>query len=692
MSSSATEPQPAEAAASIVTRLPPELWTMMFRCFDLESIFTVAEALPECKSLALSPTVVKTVDFDVETDERIITKFLQTTREEVDQDGRTENVPISSDVRVLRFTNCIALTSKAILECAQPCCNLRELYCVNCVVEPAGLFTLLSRTLKSVTKLEWTLYEHDYYESRLGSRALMQIEIVPASEGPNIQTMYVEQACSDVTVRVLNSFLFRCAQLCDLHIHDLRKKRLPVQSADACLGNFAPNTSGPVEIADQIPTLETFKFTCEMQLSINMERRLSVVRNNIAWQRKPAPSFNVVALADVLQQKVTLRNASQVMVTAKADSHAARLFEEAAGQRQSWKDVSCLTLVLTPEAGTEPSAPRKTCSVHMETLEQFFDVCVSQLTELNLSTCHFFIGSDCCSSVASTLRCLRSLTLPPCGVNPENSLETLAQGCKLLECLEVCSIDTVENAEPCEACESPLRFTESGFELLHRETRLRRLSIDETAQIVSLRFLLGCRVQELRLYVDRAMDEELERSPAALGQFLAANTSLSSLTLVVRKAAPCLCVAKNLAQVQSLRRLCVLTTTLSLRKQVEDFFFYLEGNLPRLQSVHVHCILTGNYTDTFTWIRRWRPDYATESGFAMWRTAKGVVLSGPCLSHLCCVDGFTGLPRVGDASSSHRLPLSAKRFYKLDNLTAELPCASFQRMAVVHRWDLVMDE
>lgn len=78
------------------------------------------------------------------------------------------------------------------------------------------------------------------------------------------------------------------------------------------------------------------------------------------------------------------------------------------------------------------------------------------------------------------------------------------------------------------------------------------------------------------------MDEGLQRCPATLGQLLAANTRLSSLTLVVHKAAPCLCITKNLSQVQSLSNLCVLTTTTSIRKRVEDFFFYLEGNMPRL--------------------------------------------------------------------------------------------------------------
>ncbi|KAH6925458.1 hypothetical protein HPB50_005707 [Hyalomma asiaticum] len=158
MSSSFQAPQLNQEAANYVPRLPPEVWTEVFRRLDIESLFNVAEAAPECECFAFSPTVVKRVTFDQETDERIITKFVRTTREELGQHSRTENVPISSHARELHFTDCIALTSETILGCAQNCCNLREMYCVNCVVEPAELFVLLSRTLKCVRKLEWTMY------------------------------------------------------------------------------------------------------------------------------------------------------------------------------------------------------------------------------------------------------------------------------------------------------------------------------------------------------------------------------------------------------------------------------------------------------------------------------------------------------------------------------------------------------
>ncbi|KAH7960444.1 hypothetical protein HPB49_019690 [Dermacentor silvarum] len=63
-------------------------------------------------------------------------------------------------------------------------------------------------------------------------------------------------------------------------------------------------------------------------------------------------------------------------------------------------------------------------------------------------------------------------------------------------------------ASSCDTCQLPLLFSGCCFERLHRRTRLRRLSIDETAKVVNLRFLLVCQVEQLRLSVDSTDAEE----------------------------------------------------------------------------------------------------------------------------------------------------------------------------------------
>ncbi|KAH6945773.1 hypothetical protein HPB50_009852 [Hyalomma asiaticum] len=527
MSSSTGGPQLTHAAANYISRLPPEVLTEIFRRLDIKSLLNVAETLPEWKCLAFSSSVLKTVTFGQGTDVRTIMKFLVTTRKEIDHNGHTKNVPISENVRELCFTTVFRLPCSVILDCCKKCHNLRELYCVNSLVHPAELFILLSVTLKFVTKLEWTLYEEVYYDFPGEVPALRQIETIHPSEGPEILAMYIEQVCTTKTVRILDSFLMRCRRLRHLHIHYIPGRFTATVITDVCLEDFTPNKSGPVKIIDSIPTLETLKYTCEMPFATKTEGRISALRNNIAWQRKPEPSFNVVGLSDVVKQKASVSSMEQVMVTVKANREAAALLEDAAAKPELWKNVSRLALVLTPGEASDTQTPPTVHRVLTKPLGEFLKTCVSQLTELNLSTCHFEAGSDCCSVVASVLTKLHALTLPPCGANLENSLEHLAQGCKLLVRLEVRSIDTASPAAPCEDCKRPLLFTASCFELLHRETKLNELSIDDSANIASLSFLLGCRVEELRLHL---------KSAKGLSPLLAANTRLSSLTIVAHDA------------------------------------------------------------------------------------------------------------------------------------------------------------
>ncbi|KAH6944699.1 hypothetical protein HPB50_004560 [Hyalomma asiaticum] len=81
--SSAAGPDPTKAAANLKTCLPREVWVEIFRHLDVETLLTVAEAVPELKCLALSPAVVERVTFEMTTDKRIITKFLLMARQEM---------------------------------------------------------------------------------------------------------------------------------------------------------------------------------------------------------------------------------------------------------------------------------------------------------------------------------------------------------------------------------------------------------------------------------------------------------------------------------------------------------------------------------------------------------------------------------------------------------------------------------
>ncbi|KAH7982320.1 hypothetical protein HPB52_004083 [Rhipicephalus sanguineus] len=222
------------------------------------------------------------------------------------------------------------------------------------------------------------------------------------------------------------------------------------------------------------------------------------VWGNVDCRFKPEEATNLFTFADVIERKVILRGIKQAVVIVEGDARSTCLFEHAAGQADSRKDVSRLSLALMPPRGfevrTSPTAHRG----YMNPMMQFFDACVSRLVELNITAFHFTEEADCCLVVTSTLPNLRSLAVAPCGVNHVYSLESLARGFLFLEHLDVGS----DGALSCEACHRPLLFTARRFWKLHETTRLRRLSIGETAAVDDLTFLHLCRVVDLRLSVD----------------------------------------------------------------------------------------------------------------------------------------------------------------------------------------------
>ncbi|KAH7973636.1 hypothetical protein HPB49_003475 [Dermacentor silvarum] len=644
MSSSTELAQRNRAAPNFIGPFPPEVWRNIFRHLDATSLLVMAEAVPKLKRFAFCSKIVRRVTFDPETDERAIKKFLGATREQL-IDDQVEKVPLAVHVRLLRFTNCLALSSEVILNCAGYCYNLRELYCVNCLVEPPKLFDLLSLKLPGVKKLEWSLYEDSYYKSWLDSHAVTHIRTFPKFQGPKINTMYVELVVTQATVFLLDHFLTHCRRLRHLHVHAIRKEPPGVPSAEACRQ----------ELSKHKRHLETFKYSCEqVLLPSDQQSRIEerderhrafkpegAIWGNIACRFKPEHSSSLVTFNDIVEQKVILRAVKQAVVVVEADSKATCLFEAAATKPESWKDPTRLSLVLMAPKGMEVPKSPTAHSGYMNPMKQFFSACVSHIVELNLSAYHFTIESDCCSIVASTLCNLRSLALPPCGANHEDSLKFLARGCRLLEQLDVGS----DAASSCETCQLPLLFSGCCFERLHRRTRLRRLSIDETAKVVNLRFLLMCQVEELRLSVDSADAEELEHCPWTLGQLLYYNPRLTSLTLLASKETLGPRFALTLCMARSLRHLCVLTATPTPDSAAEEFFMILEARLPKLRSLHAHYMSARNTLQALTWIRQWKPDYS-EPTIGKWRSSDGLFLDdSPCLGRQCSVTTFIGLAR-----------------------------------------------
>ncbi|KAL1444481.1 hypothetical protein MTO96_029793 [Rhipicephalus appendiculatus] len=374
-----------------------------------------------------------------------------------------------------------------------------------------------------------------------------------------------------------------------------------------------------------------------------------IASGNIDRLLGPVGAQNVGWLADVLTQRRPLRGFAQAALGLEANTRAACLFVQATAYPHYWKDITRLTLALTKRKRREvpflPIAHRG----YLDPMRQFFETCVSRITELNLTAFHFAVECDVCDLVASTLPELHALALPPCGVNHASSLASLARGCALLQHLDVRSSTAGFLIPSCKACELPLRFTKRRFGLLQTKTRLRGLSIDKTARIANLTFLLGCRVEELRLSLAGVDEEKLAQCPSVLFWLLATNSRLSSLTLAARKLllSPRLAVALSL--IRSLRQLCVLTTASHECRAAEEFFSALEMISPGLRLAHVHykcsCkIWCDTRAQASTWIRRHDSSSVPRAGALL--TDGGVYLHDePCMGRLCCVDTFIGLVR-----------------------------------------------
>ncbi|KAL1444487.1 hypothetical protein MTO96_029799 [Rhipicephalus appendiculatus] len=416
MSLSAAAYQPTRHVyADFLALLPHDAWTEVFRRLDIETLVNMAKAAPELKRLAFSPTILRSVAFDPEADRRTVRMFLRATRKEVDAENLVKEVPVATYVQELRFTNCLVLSSRVILDCMQHCNNLRQLYCVNCVVEPVELFVLLSTKLTSVTKLEWSLHDETHYESMLNVEDIARICTFSKSVGPKLVTMYVEVCVTEKTELLLEQVLPRCGMLRHLHVHAVVKGHPRASSMATCHRVFASSAHAMLERTCGTPNTATFRSSCEQDLSIKLGYRVDEPHELHVWARW-------------LSKGIVLQGFQQATVHLDADPQATSLFAEAADKPEYWSDVTRLTLALMKPTATELSSSPTAHRGYEKPMRRFFRECTSQITELNLSAFHFAMGCNGCDLVASALPNLRALAIPPCAANYADSLESLAVG------------------------------------------------------------------------------------------------------------------------------------------------------------------------------------------------------------------------------------------------------------------------
>ncbi|KAH6927056.1 hypothetical protein HPB50_026398 [Hyalomma asiaticum] len=346
------------------------------------------------------------------------------------------------------------------------------------------------------------------------------------------------------------------------------------------------------------------------------------------WRRQSDPPFALFHIGDVVEKNVSLVGIKQAVVVVDADSSGPYMLEHVAGRDESWDDVTDLSLALTAPEGDQCVTETPTAQQgYANAMTYFFAACVAHLVKLDLTPFHFAVEVDCCAVVASALRSLRFLALPPCGVNRRDSLEPLAWCCQFLEELHVAS----DRGSSCGVCRLPLGFTVHHFRLLDETTRLRRLSIDETANVPDLSFLQRCRVEELRLSVNCEKVTGLPGHVWTLGKLLRRNFHLTWFTLRVSRVALGVRLVKDLSMVRTLQHLCVLTTAGTRDSEAKLFLTSLESSLPHPLSLHAHYPDAGETVRTMTWrcSSRVIALYDRSSNDHLWCQTTFIALTGP---------------------------------------------------------------
>ncbi|XP_070385189.1 uncharacterized protein [Dermacentor albipictus] len=590
------------STTELISGLPRAAWESIFVLLDGASRLALAEAATELKGVADCKRVVETVAFDSDTDEWTLNAYWQKIK--------------MKNVRQLRFTNCLTLASEVLLEFVAYCENLVELCILNCVVEPPALFRMLSQRLTKVKKLEWSLYEDTHYESWLEKDTVAGTGTQCQPQTLNLEYMYVEVVATPLTAAFLEGVLNGCHGLQRLHIHAIRKDAVGMPIGDAIIRLKTPR-----------PGLRTFEYTYEQ------------VPSPTGWLSAES-SYRFVRFEDVRQQRA-LQGVRHAVMAVETDSEAVSRFLRAAKHPEHWRDVRFLALVLPPPQRQVERLLR--APVFLEPMQKFFQKCLANISELSLTKSHFWLGYNFCSVVGTALPQLRSLALPPCAVNCEDSLQCLAQSCRFLEELDVSNNETF----PCPTCRVVLKFTERDFECMHAQTRLWRLSIGETVKILSLKFLPGCRVTAIRFSLDSLVSDADSFFYFGHRDIFSANERLSTLTIQARdlKLGQNPFFTARIARAKTLRRLCLLTGAQAADSVVSHFIASMVEELPLLQLVHVHYLAASSSLKTMSWISQRHAVVNSLPNGKTLRWQGQLLTDSPCLGRYCCATSYIGVAR-----------------------------------------------
>ncbi|XP_049270189.1 uncharacterized protein LOC125757895 [Rhipicephalus sanguineus] len=263
----------------------------------------------------------------------------------------------------------------------------------------------------------------------------------------------------------------------------------------------------------------------------------------------------------------------------------------------------------------------------------------TNLTELNLTFCHFDRGLDWRDIVASgTFLKIRALSLAQCALTIADSVEALASSCPLLEELDVRALSiTWTEYYKCESsCQPSVSFNRDTVKTLCERTRLQRLTLLDISQRRCLHWLSQVRLVQLRLDwlpVPCCLTKHMVR-------WLSVNQHLRSITLrPLGVAFRDVCAEVRKTIMPSLRALTIISSAYIYRESVLNEVSSTLSHLPALQTFHVHFPALRCQAFKLTWTRR--------SPLCV-ETVQQDVPSGDFIFHApcprdCSMDTFIGL-------------------------------------------------
>ncbi|KAH7979203.1 hypothetical protein HPB49_008627 [Dermacentor silvarum] len=547
--------------------LPRRAWITVLHFLDAESRLNVAALGKNFAALNCSESALHTIRVAANNDVCHLQRLLE-------KCGRRH-------VRVLHLTNCSAVTyGGALMANVSACDQLTELYCVGCTFDPCAFFPLVANCLRSLQRLEWTLFCCHIW------KCIPDLIGVARQNPCALKFMYVQLECAEhFSNEHLLSFLHQCPRMKRLHVHTLS-------------GTHAKSIRHWARLAKERPAgLLEFTYTTDESVHLYREfmkmpavherlfTHLALCGNVTYYWQGPLCFSTIVDLDQLVLGLIPPPRTSQMVLTVHAMQTAAAKLRRLA-EVYTFNHIRALTLVSIPKAIVERTPPEHLLMFVPNAIAEYlccFFTAFSAITELNLNEFHFPINLTF-PSVAerSALTHLRALSLAPCALKPAMfSLEHLAVICPVLEELDIRSNFPGPFQLPCASC-----FSYQPFEIRKMAPGLHRLTLYNVPGFNSISFLEACCVTELRLC---GLNVLLDPYLGGLGSVLKKNTKLSSLTIEhERLPVGWKAFWLELSEAKSLIFVCVLSNAQESVESVNIDVQCCMSRLPLIRGMHVH--------------------------------------------------------------------------------------------------------